>query len=144
MHLRKTPRPKRRFTPGPAFDDSPALLEWLGANSEAYLRLPVVIFTGDLGDVELAYIGTEPIPPPAGAITLDLDDSALGICLTTRLRSLRDSASDACVVWIEGTWGRLLPGVPPGGGSEPPPWPFAVRDAGPRVEGSPATILIAR
>ncbi len=138
----KTPKPERSFSPGPTLADSAALLAWLESNPSAYLRLPVVVFRGGLGGVELAFIGSDPVPPGDDAILLELDDSALGIGLSTRLRSLC-GGSDACAVWIEGTWGRLLPGIAAPAAAEPPPWPLAVRDAGPRVEGSPATILVA-
>ncbi len=152
----KTPRPQRSFAPGPALADGTALLEWFEADARAgsgpaYVRVPVVVFAGDLGGARLAYIGTDPAPPADDAIVLDLDDSALGIDLSTRLRSLcgtehhagAPSRRDACVVWIEGTWGRHLPSLVPGGEDKPPPWPLTVRDAGPLVEGSPATILVA-
>ncbi len=141
MSSPKTPKPERSFVAGPPLADSTALLEWLDANPRAYLRLPVVIFPGDLGGIRLAFIGTEPAPPPEGAILLDLDDTTLGIPLSSRLRSLCGAGGAPCAVWIEGTWGRPLPGL---GASEPPPWPVTVRDAGPAVEGSPATIRVAR
>ncbi len=142
----KTPKPERSFKPGPSLADSAALLAWFEANPTAYVRIPVVIFPGDLGGIKLAFVGTEPAPPPDGAIVLELDDSALGIPLSTRLRSLCDAGSDACVVWIEGTWGRLLPDLASiaSGRATSPSWPLSVRDAGPLVEGSPATILVAR
>ncbi len=147
----KTPKAQRSFAPGPALADGVALLEWFAANPDAYVRIPVVVFPGDLGGVKLAYIGTEPAPPADDAIVLDLDDGALGIDLSTRLRSLCSTGRHAgappgrpevCVVWIEGSWGRHLPS--PLGDAEPPPWPLTVRDTGPRVEGSPAAILVAR
>lgn len=118
------------------------MLDWLEAHPGAYLRVPVVVFPGDLDGIRLAFIGTDPAPPPDDAIVLELDDSGLGIPLSTRLRSLCGEDSEPCVVWIEGTWGRLVPDsvdTP-----ESPPWPLAVRDAGPRVEGSPAAVLVAR
>ncbi len=144
MSSPKTPKPERSFVPGPTLADHAALLAWLEAHPEAYLRLPVVVFPGDLGGIRLAYIGTDPVPPADGAIVLDLDDSALGIPLSTRLRSLCGAEGSACVVWIEGTWGPLLPDLEPDGARDgPPPWPLAVRDVGPRVEGTPATIFVA-
>ena len=142
MRLTKTRKPKRNFAPGPSLADSAALHAWLEAHPNAYLRLPVVIVksTDGLPGHELAYIGTEPASPPEGAILLDLDDSTLGIGLSDRLRSLCDSESAACVVWIEGTWGRVAPAF---GAQEPTPWPFTVRDVGPLVEDSPQAILVA-
>ena len=142
MRLTKTRKPERTFAPGPSLDDPAALLAWLEAHPNAYLRLPVVVVTSTDGlpGHEVAYIGTEPASPPDGAILLDLDDSTLGIGLSDRLRSLCDSENAFCVVWIEGTWGRVAPSF---GAQEPPPWPFTVRDTGPLVEDSPQAILVA-
>ncbi len=137
----KQPRPERSFAPGPALADGAALLEWLAANPRVDLRLPVVISRGDLGGIGQAFIGTDPGPPPPDAILLELDDSTLGIDLATRLRSLCGTGRDPCAVWIEGFWDPPLPGL---GSAQPPPWPLTVRDAGPVVEGSLATIFVAR
>ena len=139
----KTPQPARSFVPGPALADGAALLGWLRAHPDARVRIPVVIlFSPDgLRAPRLTFLGTDPAPPAEDAILLELDDSALGIGLDTRLRSLCDAESDACAVWIEGTWGPLLPGLR---STEAPPWPVTVRDVGPLVKGSPKTILVAR
>ncbi len=141
MPTLKTQRQKRTFFPGPPLADSAGLLAWLESNPGTTLRLPVVIISSSesLGGNDLAFIGTDLGPPAEDAVLLDLDDSTLGIPLSTRLRSLCDA--ETCVVWIEGIWGRALPDLED---QQPPPWPFTVRDTGPRVEGSPQTIFVER
>lgn len=139
MPTRKTPKPKRSFVPGPALADRASLLAWLKSNPGSVLRLPVVIHRAPLGGYDVAFIGTEAGPSAEDAIVLDLDDSTLGIGLSDRLR-FQCAEEKICVVWIEGSWGSALPDLEP---KDPPPWPFTVHDAGPPVEGSPRTILIA-
>lgn len=141
MPTPKTPKKDRPFVPGPALDDTATLLAWLTSNPGVTLRLPVVLrFPLDnLGGHDLAFIGTEPGPPADDAIRLHLDDSTLGIPLSDRLRSLCETGD--CVVWIEGIWGLAIPALDD---RQPPPWPLTVHDTGPRVEGSPGTIFVAR
>ena len=133
-------RPRRAFAPGPAVEDASALLAWLEANPNIYLRLPVVVLLSPDGlpGTRLAFIGTDAAPPPEDAIMLALDDSTLGIDLSTRLAAVCGAEAEACVVWIEATWGHAIP-VP--GTAAPPPWPVTVHDVGPPVEGSPATVF---
>ena len=96
------------YKQGPAIDEN--LLVWLDAEAgERMLLLPMDVYIDSdaLGCVT-AYLragNTE--------IEFKLDDGAMSIDLPMHLKSYCDSYP--CRVWLEGTWGSLIPGLPPSG-----------------------------
>lgn len=125
----KTPKPKRIYEPGPALSPGQDLVAWFKANPDEYVRIPVVIhFDEGLRQRKKAYIALDPkAAEPADAVVLNLDDSTLGISLSSRLRSLCPEGP-SCVIWVEGHWGSVGVGLPTPEPTSPPPWPFTVRD----------------
>jgi hypothetical protein len=100
---------------GPALTPSSALLVWLNANprkksgDRRRIRLPVVVEFED--DYRLAYgpiyIAAR-LEQPANPILLEIDDTALGVGLMTRLLSICPKDKKGCVLWLEGHWGALV------------------------------------
>ena len=121
---------------GPLLGEPEATLGlWFEANAAAgerriRLRIPVVVTAppdaspGSRGAV---------LARPAGAapLAVDLDDSALGISLCDRLRSLCPGSGE-CALWLEGYWGSLV--ELPGTGQAPRAIPFAVLEVGPLLD----------
>ncbi len=108
----KTPLPVLDFEPGPALKPAPELLTWLKAQGEAdkTIKIPIALAWGDHRlSIKRAVIGLEPaaVDDPE-AIELDYDDGALGISLMTHLQHTCPKEGH-CVIWVEGTWGSLLP-----------------------------------
>ncbi len=108
------PAPEISFVPGPDLQPGEILRAWLedqGARSpKPMLRLPVVLSfeQGQVMGVSRAWIGVLP-EPPDGSVMLRLDDSALGIPLSDRAREHCAPEAESCALWLEGTWGSLLP-----------------------------------
>jgi hypothetical protein len=78
------------YVRGPAIADSSELVAWL-ATQQRRVRLPVVI---DRRASTRGYVGS---------LEIELDDTALGISLADRLRSL---GGDRVALWLEGRWTR--------------------------------------
>jgi hypothetical protein len=71
------------FAAGPAVEDA-AFAGWLTGNKRL-LKLPFTLWLGELSQVKQAAVGDVATQPPK---RLHLDDSALGVALNDRLRSL--------------------------------------------------------
>lgn len=78
------------YVRGPAVSDSAELVAWL-ATQVRRVRLPVVIEQ------------RSPTHGYVGPLAIELDDTALGISLADRLRTL---GGDRCALWLEGRWTR--------------------------------------
>ncbi|MEM7135964.1 MAG: hypothetical protein AAF500_05250 [Myxococcota bacterium] len=87
---------------------------WVRQHSESEdgrrrrLRVPVIVEFEDgdrlaLGTSVLAFSASE-----EGATRIELDDSALGVSLVSRARSLCRPEDRACVLGVEGMWGPLI------------------------------------
>jgi len=145
----KRPVPPTVFVNGPPIKPEAALLRWLGADerqcraSKGHLvQLPVRIETGASG--RAAAIGAEAVDRK-GAIRLFLSDTAMGIPLSDHIRSQCPKKTKACVLWLQGCWGYLVPPIAP----EPPKkrpievWPFSVRRAvGPVAPGEATHVRV--
>ncbi|MDP2304938.1 MAG: hypothetical protein Q8P18_02810 [Pseudomonadota bacterium] len=117
-----TPPPARTFDDGPAVADPAAVLTWLDAGRGRRVQLPVVVQFDD--QHRLAVTGAS---IGAGGVPLKLDDTAMGIALIDQLRTLCPPGP-ACTVWLEGTWGPLMEGMPDfGTDAGPARHDFAVR-----------------
>lgn len=124
------PSPQIAFSPGPELLPADALRAWLeeqGAKDpKPMLRLPVVLSfeQGLVMGISRAWIGVLP-QPPDGAVLLRLDDSALGISLPDRVAEHCAPDATTCALWLDGTWGSLLPLLLPEVPGAPPT--FSVR-----------------
>lgn len=119
----------RTFTDGPAVLPADALRAWLEASGGKRVRLPLQLTLSPLG-VTKATVGSDP-----GALELRLDSTALSMTLMDHLSRHCDTKAPTCAVWIEGTWGAVMPGLPGPGGSKPT---LAVRAVvGPLDAGAP-------
>jgi hypothetical protein len=78
------------YVRGPAVANSAELVAWLATQARR-VRLPVVI---DPRSPTHGYVGP---------LAIELDDTALGISLADRVRSL---GGDRCALWLEGRWTR--------------------------------------
>ncbi|MFZ5479774.1 MAG: hypothetical protein ACOZNI_23620 [Myxococcota bacterium] len=116
------PPPPVAFEDGPSVADPAALLAWLEAGKGRLVQLPVVVAFDDkhrLG-VARAWVGDDEV-----GLRLHLDDTAMGVALIDHLR--RDCPKGpTCAVWLEGTWGPLMPGLPDFG-EDPSRHPFSVK-----------------
>lgn len=123
-----TPEPERTFEEGPPIADAAALLGWLEGTGKRRVRLPVVVAFEPLG-VRRAWVGNGGAEPPEGALLLKLDDTAMGVALLDHLRRACGEAAATCAVWLEGTWGPVIAGMPamPGFDTGPKLHDFAVR-----------------
>ncbi|MGC6516061.1 MAG: hypothetical protein ACON4N_16350 [Myxococcota bacterium] len=99
------------FVNGPSVEPASDLRVWLDRNGGRLLQLPVVVEWSGM-DVGQAWLGMTGADPVANAVRIQLDQSALGIGLAVRLRSLCGNAPARCVVWLQGYWGSTvdLPG----------------------------------
>lgn len=99
------------FVNGPSVEPASDLRVWLGRHRGRLLQLPVVVEWSGM-DVGQAWLGMTDADPVANAVRIQLDQSALGVGLAVRLRSLCDKAPARCVVWLQGYWGPTvdLPG----------------------------------
>ena len=153
-----TPAPARTYVDGAALDDDAALLSWLEASGGKALRLPVRLTFDD--EHRLAIQAAT-----VGGVPLKLDDTAMGVAVLDQVRRLCPAGEPGCTVWLEGTWGAVLSGVPmpglsgpggpglagpgpglvgPGGPGPAGPTrhPFAVRRVGGPVDGTPTAAQI--
>ncbi len=134
------------FVEGPSVAAPAALLSWFeGEGAGKRVRVPVVVKPSPLG-LSSGYIAANAAVPEAQGLSLQLDDSTLGVSLADRIRS--DCEFDVpCLIWIEGQWGSSL-GLPSFGGplasAGPKRHPFSVRDYAGKVSGEAATILVLR
>ncbi len=120
-----------RFIDGPSPLPADAALAWLERAGSKTLRLPVRIHRDPLGVRATLGAGE-------GAAALALDSGALSRTLDTHLAEHCDDA-DPCDVWLEGTWGPLVPNP-----LAPPGPTFAVRAVVGKVEDiARATMKIA-
>lgn len=95
---RKAPTTDFREVTAVAVQDRKALVAWLETTRGTRVQLPVEVNFGPRGITRAV----------VGQTTIHLDDSALGIALNDRLRTVCDNSP--CFVWLEGTWGALLNG----------------------------------
>ncbi len=106
---RKEPQAESLYVHGPAIRRDTGLLSWMAAQREqdrpATLQLPILVesthVAGEGGAPFTARLATAAADPDV--ITLQLDDSALGIALADRWRG--DVAQRTRGAWLEGTWG---------------------------------------
>lgn len=90
---------ERRFVAGVPTRPGEALAAWLEQRriDGRRVRLPVVLVRGIVGfSLRGARIG-------GGSLTIDCDDSALGIGLADRARDCCGDA-ETCALWLEGHW----------------------------------------
>ena len=141
----KAPVPDLSFIEGPPITPSGALREWLEGQGRSLIRLPLAIEMSGLG-VGPAWISTTAADAADDAIHVSLDQGALGIGLSDRLRPLCGSQPTRCVVWLEGYWGPTVAGGPSFEGLEAEGSAnavFSVRDVvGPVAEGDRAVVQI--
>lgn len=132
---------------GPSITPPDALKTWLDAHKDTTIQLPVVVESEVLG-LGSSWIGTSDADPSEDAVRLFLNDSAMGIGLGDRLRSLCGNPPVRCVVWLEGKWGSSAPPGPfggPGGlgalGGDKEASPFSVRKLIGKVEPGDAAVV---
>ena len=138
-----TPHPRRHYVDGASLADTKTLLRWLQTSDGRALRLPVAVTFDD--EYRLAIQSAQ-----VGGISLKLDDTAMSVALLDQVRALCPAGEPGCTVWLEGTWGSVLPGamMPGMGGpdlsgpgapaaSGPIRHPFTVRKVGEPIEQSP-------
>ena len=141
----KAPVPESTFIDGPSITPEGTLREWLEGHEGTLIRLPLAIEMSGLG-VGPAWISTTGADAGDDAIHVSLDQGALGIGLSDRLRPLCGSQPTRCVVWLQGYWGPTVAGGPTfdgldteGSGNES----FSVRDVvGLVAEGDRAVVQI--
>jgi hypothetical protein len=94
------------FVHGPRIAPDGALQTWLRTiGAESPPRLVQLVFTITSADARVGVLGTARSPQ---AVSVPLDDSALGIALAERVRAACPDAT-SCAVWLEGYWqGRVL------------------------------------
>jgi hypothetical protein len=90
----KVPYVETAKTVGPKLSEKELLDTWLAEAHDAVLRLPVTVERGGYGQSIRAKLGEREVR---------LDDSALGLSLTDRLRSACPE-ENPCRVWVEGRW----------------------------------------
>lgn len=127
------------FADGPSLEHEETLRRWIEARTAAFpsalLRLPFTFFAGTTNRAALG------LPRSMDEAWVHrLDDSALGISLADRLRSLREGSSARCAVWLSVRMGPLLPDVDPA--ELPVASVFAVHE--PIDDGAPAKDLRAQ
>lgn len=126
-----SPAPVVAFEDGPFADDPAALLAWLQGR-KGLVQLPVVVAFDDehrLGIVR-AWVGAS----EAAGLKLKLDDTAMGVALLDHLRTACPPGP-TCEVWLEGTWGPVMAGMPDLD-KDPSRHDFAVRRFAGLAEGS--------
>jgi hypothetical protein len=90
----KTPYAPPTYVRGPAIANSSELVAWLATQARR-VRLPVVIDP------------RSPMQGYVGPVAVELDDTALGISLADRLRSIPPTFDGTrCALWLEGRWTR--------------------------------------
>lgn len=98
---------------GPALAPASSFAAWADAQgAQATVQIPVTVRWSVLG-VE----GATVYAPGAGAdagLALRLDEGALGVPLTDRLRQRCGADAASCAVWLEGRFGSLVTGAPAG------------------------------
>ncbi|MEM7433804.1 MAG: hypothetical protein AAF436_01540 [Myxococcota bacterium] len=113
-HAAPVLEPCRAWVLAPATLRTADLEAWVRQRSESEggqrrrLRVPVIVEFADsnrlaLGDSKLAFSSSE-----EGGTVIELDDSALGIPLLSRARSLCPPAERRCLLEVEGMWGPLI------------------------------------
>ena len=108
------PTPVLSYVPGPELLPVDTLRAWLdekgAAASKPMLRLPVTVrFGGQLAfGIAQAWIGLA-ADPGDDTLVLRLDDGAMGESLQDRLRAICADGAPQCHVWLDGTWGPLVP-----------------------------------
>lgn len=108
--MNKKPIELPAFEPGPPLQPAADLRAWLEKESRApdgqrrRFRLPVTLrfAEGRLG-VAGGALGSAP-----DAITVALDDSALGVSLSDRARVVCSKEGAECTLWLVGYWGPLI------------------------------------
>ena len=110
----------------PALSPSAELLSWLEAHADTPVILPFSVRRQILG-----LDGGDLVAEPA--VDFKLDDSMMGVGLMERLLDVCSDLDVPCVVWLEGTFGEVMP--LPGFEAEGPA--FAVIRMHGLVEGTP-------
>ena len=104
------------YEPGVGIEANKQLRAWLKANEskrsgkKRRMKIPVVIVFKDpyrlsIGD---AFIGDSGDTLPKDALSLSLDDTALGIPLLDTLNYGCPKDKRWCALWLEGVWGQWL------------------------------------
>lgn len=88
------PYVEKAKTQGPKLTQPELLEAWLTDAGDAVLRLPITVERGPYG---------QRLGAKLGARELLIDDSALGVALSERLRSACGE-QNPCRVWVEGRW----------------------------------------
>ncbi len=108
------PTPTTTFVPGPELRPADQLKAWLDAQGQRdpqpLLKLPVTIVTKGPAPLSMreAWIGTHS-EVDTQTLILILDDTALGIPLQDQLQPVCPAEGGRCQLWLEGTWGPLVP-----------------------------------
>ncbi len=141
-------QPSTELVEGPAIEPPDQLLAWLettpGAAGERRRRiqLPVVVRFEDEYRLAVgeAFVGARVEAKRPDALRLALEDTGMSVALLTQLGGLCPKPAEACALWLEGYWGRLvdmpsipdLPGVGPDGRK-----PFSVLKVHGRIDPPP-------
>lgn len=124
------------FSEGPLVHDAAALVAWFeGPGRDALVQLPVSVSRSPLGVTGGRVGGPE-------GLALKLRDGTMSVSLYEGLDRLCGD-EEPCLVWLEGTWGEVVP-MPSFGppGSEDPV--FSVRRLAGRVEGDDERVRVVR
>lgn len=88
-----TPYAEKAKEKGPSLEPADALKAWLNDGGDSVVRVPLTVTKTPPSFAE-ARIGT---------LSVDIDDSALGISLAERIR-MACAEQKTCTVWVEGRW----------------------------------------
>ena len=139
---RKTLQPKKEksFVAGPKLKPARELLAWLEKLPKGVrVRLPIVVrFTDETGLMRKdAFIGESVNELDEDSLFVKLDDTTMGIPLSSHLRSHRSEKATDCALWLEGTWGPALDLPMPGFDKDSKKYTFTVRRVLDPAKGEP-------
>ena len=140
------PEKERSFVAGPKLKPTKELLAWLEELPKGVrIRLPIVVrFTDETGFMRKdAFIGESVNELDEDSLFIKLDDTTMGIPLSSHLRSHRSEKATDCALWMEGTWGVALDLPMPGFDKGTKKHTFTLRRVLEAVKGEPkGTVFI--